>query len=45
VVWRGAAPSNVCAAGPPARALLFLRSEAEQRDRFGVLHSFGVSDY
>ena len=27
------------------RALLFLRSEAEQRDRLGVLHSFGVSDY
>ena len=25
------------------RALRFLRSEAEQRDRFGVLHSFGVS--
>jgi hypothetical protein len=27
------------------RALLFLRSAAEQRGRFGVLHSFGVSDY
>jgi len=30
---------------PPVRALRFLRSEAEQWDSFGVVHSFGVSDY